>query len=108
MEEYNNHQKSIFGTWWEAIRKWFYPAWLIYETSIRFYDYALAVNNYIIEQQDYIGEITAQILAISCSVTTFLICTFYLTVPACFTLYKFFKDDKLITNPFIHKIKTYF
>ncbi|NMH89662.1 hypothetical protein [Flavivirga algicola] len=108
MEEYNNHQKSIFGAWWEPFRKWFYPAWLLYELSIRFYDYALAVYQYIIEQQNYLGEITAQTLAVFLSIATFIICAFYLTIPASLALYKFFKEDKQITNPFIYRIKTYF
>jgi len=36
MEEQNLQLKSIWGKWWEPIRKWFYPAWLIYETTVRF------------------------------------------------------------------------
>lgn len=106
MEE-NKLQKSIFGAWWEPIRKWFYPTWLCYEISIRFYDYAIATHNYFIAQEDYLGEIITQILAFFCSVATFIICTFYLTVPACFTLYMFFKEDKPITHSSIRKIKTY-
>ncbi|WP_242205481.1 hypothetical protein [Aestuariivivens insulae] len=108
MGEFKNQQKSIFGTWWEPIRKWFYPAWLVYETSIRFYDYALSVYSYFIEQQDNIGEVITQVLAITCGLTTFLICIFYVTLPVSIILYKFFKDDKPIVNPFIHKIKKYF
>ncbi|RYH72148.1 hypothetical protein EVU94_13855 [Flavobacteriaceae bacterium 144Ye] len=107
MEDLNSQQKSVFGTWWEPIRKWFYPAWLIYETSIRFYEYSLGVCNYFITQQESIGELFAQILAITCGLATFLICSFYLTVPTCIILYKFFKEDKL-THPFLHKIKKYF
>lgn len=107
MEDLNNQQKSIFGTWWEPIRKWFYPAWLIYETSIRFYEYSLGVSNYFIEQQGNIGELFAQILAITCALATFLICSFYLTIPTCIILYRFFKEDKL-TNSFLYKIKKYF
>ena len=107
MEDLNNQQKSVFGTWWELIRKWFYPAWLIYETSIRFYEYSLGVSNYFIEQQESIGELFAQILAITCGLATFLICSFYLTIPSCIILYKFFKEDKP-TNPFLHKMKKYF
>lgn len=107
MEEFNNQQKSVFGMWWKPIRKWFYPAWLIYETSIRFYEYALAVDKYFIELQDSIGELFAQILAITCGLTTFLICTFYLTIPACITLYEFFKEDKPSAT-FLHRIKRYF
>ncbi|WP_136482850.1 hypothetical protein [Cognatitamlana onchidii] len=107
MEDLNSHQKSVFGSWWEAIRKWFYPAWLIYETSLRFYEYAFGVSNYFINQHERIGELFAQILAITSGVATFLICTFYLTLPASITLFKFFKEDKL-TNPFLRKIKKYF
>ena len=107
MEEFNNQQRSVFGTWWEPIRKWFYPVWLLYETSIRFYEYAFGISLYIIKQQESIGEYIAQILAITCGLATFLICTFYLTVPTCIILYKFFKEDKLV-NPFLYKIKKYF
>ncbi|MCK0132570.1 hypothetical protein MWU59_13755 [Flavobacteriaceae bacterium F08102] len=42
MEEQNKQLTSILGKWWVSIRKWFYPAWLIYETTVRFYDYSEA------------------------------------------------------------------
>ncbi len=104
--------KSIWGKWWEPIRKWFYPAWLAYETLIRFYDYSLSVNSYFTNQQDfiafYIGDIGAQILNVFCSVSTFALCTIFLTVPACFVLYKFFKAKKLTGTQFENKIKPFF
>jgi hypothetical protein len=60
MEENNKQLKSIWGKWWEPIRKWFYPAWLLYELTVRFYENAIAVYNYFIEKQDsfdsYLGE----------------------------------------------------
>mgnify|MGYP003631819726 CR=1 FL=1 len=112
MEEKNKQLKSIFGSWWEAVRKWFYPTWLLYELSIRFYDYAIAVYNYFIKQQDYlasyIGEIGALISAVFSSVATFIICTAFLTVPACFLLYRFFKTENLSATPFEDTIKKYF
>jgi hypothetical protein len=108
MEDLIKKQQSIFGRWWTAIRRWFYPAWLIYETSFRFYDYSVSVINYFIEHQDFFGEATTQVLAIFCGLATFLLCTFYLTVPSSFTLYKFFKDEKSTTNPLIINIKRYF
>lgn len=108
MEDYKEQQKPILGVWWQAIRVWFYPLWLIYETSIRFYDYSLGVHSYFIEQQYFIGETFSKILAITCGLATFLICTFYLTLPASFSLYKFFKGELPISNPLIHKIKSYF
>ncbi len=112
MEENNKQLRSIFGKWWESSRKWFYPAWLLYELSARFYDYAIGVQNYFIEQQDYftlyIGEIGTQTLAIFCSVVTFVICTAFLTIPACFVLYKFFKIKNLSDSRFEEKFKIYF
>ena len=112
MEEKNNQLKSILGKWWEPIRKWFYPAWLIYETSIRFYEYAQSFHNYFIIQHDYItpyiGEIGAQAIDVFCRVATFSICTFFLTIPACFVLYKFFKTENLTGTQFEEKIKFYF
>ncbi|KIX21063.1 hypothetical protein SY27_09825 [Flavobacterium sp. 316] len=112
MEEKNKKLKSIWGKWWESIRKWFYPVWLVYETSIRFYDYALGVYNYLEMYQDdilpYIGNIGVLTLAIFCSVVTFVVCTIFLTVPTCFVLYKFFKVGNLTGTSFEEKIKIYF
>lgn len=112
MEENHKNLHSIWGKWWDLIRKWFYPAWLSYEASIRFYDYALAVHNYFINQQDYIasyiGETGAQILDIFCSLTTFVLCSAFLTVPACFTLYKFFDSNNLTDTRFEWKMKRLF
>jgi hypothetical protein len=107
MEAFNNQQKSVFGTWWVPVRKWFYPAWLIYETSIRFYEYAFAVGNYFIDQGSF-GELFAQILAITCGLAAFLVCIFYLTIPACIALYAYFKDDPIMAYPSMYKIKKYF
>ena len=112
MEENNKKLKSIWGKWWVSIRKWFYPAWLLYEISMRFYDYAQSVHIYFIGQQNYlesyIGEIGAQTLAIFCSVATFVICTVFLTVPVCFILYKFFKTINLTSTQFEEKMKPIF
>lgn len=112
MEENNEQLRSIFGKWWVPIRKWFYPTWLLYETSIRFFDYAQSVHNYFINEQDniasYIGEIGAQTLDVFCSFATFLICVISLTIPACFMLYKFFKESNLTNTRFEEKMKTYF
>lgn len=112
MEDKNKQLKSIYGKWWEPVRKWFYPTWLFYELSIRFYDYALAVYNYILEQQDYfasyIGEIGTQISAFLFAITTFIICTAFLTVPVFFVLYKFFKTENLTVTTFEVSIKKYF
>lgn len=112
MEENNKQLKSIWGKWWEPIRKWFYPAWLLYELTVRFYENAIAVYNYFIEKQDsfdsYLGEIGTQTLAVFCSVATFVICTFFLTASTCFILYKFFKIENLTDTKFERKLKIYF
>ncbi|MEB2776376.1 hypothetical protein SYJ56_13720 [Algoriphagus sp. D3-2-R+10] len=112
MEENNKQPRSIWGKWWEPIRKWFYPGWLLYETSVRFYDYTQSVHHYFIRQQDsitfYIGKFGTQTLAILCSVATFAVCTAFLTIPACFVLYKFFKTENLTGTPFEEKLKTIF
>ncbi len=108
MEDNNKPLKSIWGKWWEPIRKWFYPVWLLYELSIRFYDYATDVHQYIMEQQNYLGEITTQALAIFLAIATFIICSFYLIVPTCLTLYKFFAKNNTTSNKIEKKIKRYF
>ncbi len=106
MEANKNQLKSIWGKWWVPIRKWFYPAWLIYEASIRFYDYAIDLYKYTIGLQDYIGETSTQILAVFSGIITFVICSFYLTVPASLALFKFFKKEKPISHSFEDRIKT--
>lgn len=108
MEENNTSIKSIWGAWWTSFRKWFYSAWLVYETSIRFFEYALDVYQYFIIRELNLGENTVQILAVLCSSLTFLICFFYLTVPATLALYRYFKPETLSKNPIEEKFKTYF
>ncbi len=108
MEENDIQLTSIWGKWWEPIRKWFYPIWLLYELSIRFNDYALAVHQYIMVQQNYLGEITIQIFAVFFGIVTFIICTSYLTVPTCLTLYKFFTKNDSTSTRFEQKTKKYF
>ncbi|AGA77018.1 hypothetical protein [Echinicola vietnamensis] len=103
---------SIWGKWWEPIRKWFYPTWLGYETSTRFYDYGQSVYNYLLAQQDQvvpdIGAVGARAMALSLSVATFTICSVFLSVPACFILYKFFEVPNLTSTPVESKLKTIF
>ncbi len=112
MEENNKQLKSIWGKWWESIRKWFYPAWLLYETSVRFYDYAQSTHHYFIEKQSsiasHIGDIGAQALSLFCSITSFSICFIFLTVPTCFILYKFFEIENLTATNFERRIKPFF
>ena len=107
MEEYKSSQKSFLGPWWIPIRKWFYAAWLCYEISIRFYDYGIAVYNYLITQQEMLGTTTAHIIAISGGISTFIVCSFCLTIPACYTIFKFFDSHNPTFHPLIYKIKTY-
>lgn len=107
MEENKTQQKSILGNWWLPIRKWFYPAWFIYEISICFYDYGLSVYSYFMEYHNSIGAFGAQALSIFCGVATFVICTFYLTVPACMLLFKFFNTKNISDNPVEERIKNY-
>ncbi|WP_272151445.1 hypothetical protein [Tenacibaculum aiptasiae] len=112
MENNNTQLKSIWGTWWEPIRKWFYPSWLIYETSIRFYSYSKPIYQYFIKQQvsisQYIGEIGTQVLGIFCSLSTFIICSVFLTLPASYLLFKVFKSENLTSTLFEQKLKSYF
>lgn len=108
MGENTKQLESIWGKWWEPIRKWFYPTWCIYEVSIRFYDYSQSIYVYFIEQQNHLGEINAQILAVFFSFISFAICTLYLTIPSCFTLYKLFKEYNLTNTKFEQKIKKIF
>ncbi|MCH7407905.1 hypothetical protein MM239_00730 [Belliella sp. DSM 111904] len=108
----NKQLKSIFGKWWQPVRKWFYPSWLLYELSIRFYDYAIAVYFYFIDMQgnftSYIGDIGLHTSAIFFSLATFIICSIFLTVPACFVLYRFFNTGGLTSTQFESKIKPLF
>ncbi|WP_456461547.1 hypothetical protein [Reichenbachiella sp.] len=103
---------SIWGSWWMPIRKWFYPIWLLYEISYRFYEYSWAVHTYLSNAQDqitcYLGGLGAQILTISCSMVTFSICTAFLSVPACFVLYKFFSTQNLTGTELELKMKIWF
>ncbi|MBW1298404.1 hypothetical protein GBO31_23090, partial [Aquimarina litoralis] len=64
MEEHSSKLKSIWGQWWEPFRKWLYPLWLLYETTIRFYEYALYTYYSIIDVPIEINEIAIQTLAI--------------------------------------------
>ncbi|UZR99124.1 hypothetical protein [Chondrinema litorale] len=107
MEERYTQLKSIWGKWWEPIRKYFYPAWLIYETTVRFYEYSEATYLFFITE-NYIGELGSQSLAMFCSIATFVICSFFLTLPACFIFYKFFKLENLSGTQFESKIKKFF
>ncbi len=83
--------------------------WLGYETLVRFYEYAVAVNHYFTTQEErisiYIGAIGAQILNVFCSVGTFAICIIFLTIPAVFILFKFFSVAKLTNTHFEQKLK---
>ena len=108
MEKNNKQLKSIWGKWWASIRKWFYPAWLVYETFIRFYAYGQSVHDCFTMQQTYVGEIGTQTLAIFFSVITFVICATYLTLPASFLIYHFFQIDNLTNTRLEEKIKKYF
>lgn len=109
-EKYN--KKSIWGSWWEPIRKWFYPAWLAYETSIRFYEYSLSVYHYFLSEHHciarYVGQLGAQALNVFCTLSTFAICTLFLTLPACFVLFHFFKADNLTNTRWEEKVKMIF
>ncbi|QDH78119.1 hypothetical protein FKX85_03330 [Echinicola soli] len=92
--------------------KWFYPTWLGYETSIRFYDYGQSVYGYLLAQQDqivtYVGAFGAEAMALFFGVATFAICSVFLTVPACFILYKFFESPSLTSTLLEGKLKTIF
>ncbi len=112
MEVKNTQLKSIWGKWWEPIRKWFYPTWLIYETSFRFYEYGHAVHAYLIALPHYsaskIVEIGLPTLAVFCGFLTFAVCTLFLTLPASYLLYQFFKQDNLSQSRFEQKLKKLF
>ena len=112
MDEQNKKRKSIWGTWWAPHRTWFYPLWLIYETSSRFYSYSLDVYYYLETQHGaiapYLSGIGAQTLSVFCSIATFIICTAFLTVPACYLLYKLFKIDNLTATRLEEKMKVIF
>ncbi|WP_343854166.1 hypothetical protein [Algoriphagus jejuensis] len=112
MEENNKQPTSIWGKWWEPIRKWFYPSWLVYETSVHFYAYAKLVHHYFAGQQDhlvfYFGNTATGMLALFGSISTFAICTAFLTAPACFVLYHFFKKENLTGTIYEKRLKPIF
>lgn len=109
MKEQN---RSIWGNWWEPFRKWVYPAWLLYEVSIRFYDYAWTAYRYIIkllsQTAPWLGSIATQVLSITGSLLTFVLCTAFMSVPTCLILYKFFKVNNLTSTRFERRMKVYF
>lgn len=108
MEE---QKKSIWGNGWASIRKWFYPAWLAYEISIRFYDYSQSVHLYFEAQQNsvsFLGKFGIQAIDAVCSTLTFVGCSVFLTAPACFLLYHFFKQENLTDTRFEEKMKIIF
>lgn len=104
--------KSIWGNRWEPIRKWFYPVWLAYETTIRFYDYGLAVHCYIQEHQGFImrllGKMSVAVVDVICSGGTFIVCSVFLTLPACYILFNFFKKENLTGSDLETKLKVIF
>ncbi len=112
MEATTIQLQSIWGAWWVPIRKWFYPAWLVYETAIRCYDYGLWVYHYFDPQAHsiipYIGETASQVLAIVSGVVTFMICAVFLIVPASMTLFHFFNKANVTNTPLEHRLKKYF
>lgn len=101
MEETNIRLQSIWGKWWEPIRKWFYPLWLAYETSMRFIEYAVSVQNYF-------DELGYPALSLIFGVATLVICTAFLTVPACFILFRFFNTSNLTSTQIESKLKPIF
>ncbi|SIT16784.1 hypothetical protein SAMN05421761_1256 [Belliella pelovolcani] len=109
--EVNTQMHSIFGRWWIPIRKWFYPIWLFFELTIRFIDYSISVYDYLIAKPGYwvpfFGKTGLQNGAVICSISTFVICTIFLTVSACFVIYKFFETDNLTATLFEVKVKRF-
>ncbi|KAB2810148.1 hypothetical protein [Phaeocystidibacter luteus] len=100
---------SFLGPYWSAFRKWFYPAWLIYETSIRFIEYASQTQAYVQTNiTDLLGDSGAEVLSMTCGVLVFLICFLFLAVPGGFILYQFFKKENLSGTLFEQKFKFYF
>lgn len=110
MEEKQNN--SIWGSWWTPLRKWVYPVWLLYEVSIRFYDYALSTYHYfeafLKSITSLVGNTGVQVLSIASSILTFALCTAFLTIPTCFILYKFFKVGNLTNTSLEQRMKVYF
>lgn len=98
---------SIYGKAWANFRKWFYAAWLIYETVFRFYDYAHSTYTFTLEQTDRFGSLTSEVLATSSGLLCFLICAFFLTVPTTYLIFTFFEDREFIQNPNIQKLRYY-
>lgn len=100
MEVQHIQKRTIWGNRWEPLRKWVYPAWLLYELSYRFCQYAM-------DTYKYIDEISTQTLAVSGAVLVFLICTAFLTVSSCFILFRFFKKENLTQTSFEVLTKRY-
>ncbi|NVK03444.1 MAG: hypothetical protein HWD92_01420 [Flavobacteriia bacterium] len=102
---------SFFGPYWSKFRKWFYPAWLVYETTVRFLAYSSDVSSYFTAQSDAIAEwsgaVGASIITTSSSVLTFLVCSAFLTVPAAYLLYAFFNTQNLTSSSIESKFKYY-
>lgn len=94
-----NMPKSFGGKNWTRDRKWIIPLWITFEVSIRFYGYSNIVHNFFEKHQNviipYIGEIGVQILGILCGTALFLFNTVLVTIPACFSIYIFYKRGSL-------------
>ncbi|MBA7658723.1 hypothetical protein ES703_66682 [subsurface metagenome] len=103
-----NMPKSVWGKQWTRDRKWVIPAWFIYEASMRFYDYAFAVHNYIEKRHvPYIGEVGMRTLGALSSGVVFLVCSAFLVIPGCFALYIFFKKETLTGTKLEERIKRF-
>jgi len=104
-------KRSIWGNSWANMRKWVYPAWLAYELSFRFADYANSVHNFLERSKpgisETIGDFGFQALDAIATHGTFAGCTLYLTLPAGLALYEFFNQDNLTHSKFERRLKKY-
>lgn len=95
-------KKTIWGSWWEPMRKWFYPVWLAYELSLRFIDYSYSVYQYFSSEQNCIanclGQLGTHVLNVFCTLSMFVVCSIFLTLPACYAMFHFFKADNLTST----------
>ncbi len=100
MEVSNVERKTIWGSWWEPVRKWFYPVWLLYELTHSF-------GHYAVSSYKYIDNLSNHTIAVLGAVVAFMLCSAFLTLTSCFVLFHFFKTKNLTKTSFEEKVKWY-
>lgn len=87
--------RSFYGSWWTSFRKYFYTAWFVYEISLRFYDYALDTQNFILMNVSFHSNDQSIWLGMVLGGLTFVVCLFFLGYPGAIAIYKYFSKTEV-------------